>query len=61
MITYRTFIRTCNGWESFGKARKRTVDRRLSYDEARRAALAWNADRTPAQKRRGTMMEFDQE
>ena len=61
MTTYRTFIRSCRNWAQFAHNRKRTVDRRLSYDEARRAADAYNRDRSAAQRRNGTMMEFESE
>ena len=61
MDTYKTFIRSCTTWRTFAKARKRTVHTRLSYDEARRACERFNAGRTAAQVRRGTMMEFTKE
>ena len=61
MDTYKTFIRTCTSWRTFAKARKTTVDTRLSYDEAKRACERFNNRRTAAQVRRGTMMEFTKE
>ena len=61
MDTYKTFIRSCTTWRTFAKARKRTVDTRLSYDEARRICERFNSGRTAAQVRRGTMMEFTKE
>jgi len=61
MPTYRTFKRSCKNWKEFGKARKITVDRGLTYDEARRACEAFNNNRTPAQERKGTKMEFEAE
>lgn len=56
---YRTFLRTCVNWTQFSKARKRTVERRLTLDEARRCCAAFNDNRTAAQMRRGTKLEFD--
>jgi len=61
VTSYRTFIRSSKNWQEFGSARKHTVDRRLTYDEAKRACAAYNAERTPAQVRRGTYMEFEGE
>ena len=61
MTTYRTFKRSARGWREFAGARKITVDRGLTYDEAFRACEAFNASRTPAQKRRGTKLEFIRE
>jgi len=58
---FRTFIRSARNFEEFGSARKRTVDRGLTEDEARRACKAFNESRTPAQIRRGTKMEYDSE
>ena len=58
MTKYTTFKRSCNGWESFAQARKITVDKGLSYDEAKRQCKEFNDNRTKAQIRRGTMMEF---
>lgn len=60
--TYRTFMRTASSFPTFSKAKKRTVDRGLTLDEARRACSRYNQnDRTPAEVRRGTMMEFERE
>lgn len=61
METYRTFKRSCTDWKSFGSARKTTVDTRLSYDEARNQCQSYNENRTPAQVRKGTKMEFERE
>ena len=61
MTTYKTFKRSCTNWRTFAKSRKITVDTRLSYDEARRACDGFNASRTAAQIRKGTMLEFTQE
>lgn len=58
METYKTFKRSCTDWRSFASARKITHDTGLSYDEALRQCEAFNANRTPAQIRRGTKLEF---
>lgn len=55
---YKTFIRTARRFESLAQARKRTVDTNLSYDEASRAAKAFNAERSSRQIKAGTKMEF---
>lgn len=56
---YRTFKRSATSWETFASARKTTVDTHLTYDQAREACKAYNDNRTPAQVRKGTKMEFD--
>lgn len=61
MQTYRTFKRSATNWREFGSARKITVDTRLSYSEAQQQCKDYNDNRTPAQIRRGTMMEFERE
>lgn len=61
MQTYRTFKRSCTDWKTFASARKTTVDRGLTYDEARRACQRFNENRTPAQVRKGTKLEFEAE
>lgn len=60
-MTYKTFIRSCRNWEEFAKARKRTVDTGLTYDEAVRACERYNRNRSRAQIKRGTKMEFTRE
>lgn len=61
MTTYRTFTRSARNWDEFRTARKQTVDRGLSLDEARRACEAFNSSRSPSDTRRGTKMEFEAE
>jgi len=61
MTTYKTFKRSATNWETFAKGRKITVDTRLTYDEARRQCENFNKNRTKAQIKRGTMMEFTAE
>ena len=55
---YHTFIRSANSFSEFSSRRKRTVDTGLTYDEAKRACAAYNAELSPSQRRRGTKMEF---
>jgi hypothetical protein len=60
-MTYKTFKRSATNWEQFASARKITVDRGLTLDEARRACEAFNKNRTSAQISRGTKLEFTAE
>lgn len=55
---YKTFKRSCTSWPSFASARKTTVDRNLTEEEARRACDRYNSTRTPAQVRKGTKLEY---
>jgi hypothetical protein len=61
MATYRTFKRSARNWGEFSSARKITVDRGLTEDEARRACDRFNNNRTAAQVRRGTKLEYIRE
>jgi hypothetical protein len=54
----KTFTRSATNFEDFARAMKRTVDRNLTEDEARRACANFNDHRTPAQIRHGTKMEY---
>lgn len=56
---YRTFKRTAKNWEQFARASKRTVDRNLTYEEAQRSCAEFNNNRTAAQVKAGTKMEFE--
>lgn len=56
--TYRTFIRSCKNWTEFARARKRTVDRGLSWSQAKEDCKEYNNNRSPRQISKGTMMEF---
>lgn len=55
---YKTFIRSASA-SQWG--RKRTVDTGLTYDEARRACQAYNANRSSREIKHGTKMEFTQD
>lgn len=59
--TYRTFKRSCTNWQEFATARKITVERGLSYSEAYDRCQEFEKNLTPAQKRKGTRMEFERE
>jgi len=61
MTTYKTFKRSSRDWKSFASARKLTESTGLSYDEALRQCERFNSNRTSAQIRRGTKLEFTQE
>ena len=60
-VFYRTFKRSATGWRSFANNRKMTVDTGLTFAQAKAAVDNFNANRTPAQKRRGTMLEFERQ
>lgn len=61
MTTYKTFKRSARNWDEFATARKFTVSRGLSLEEARRQCDLWNGNRTAAQIQRGTKLEFTQD
>lgn len=58
ILTYKTFKRSCIEWRSFSTAKKLTVDKGLTFAEAKRQCENFNKNRSPAQIRKGTMMEF---
>jgi hypothetical protein len=55
---YTVFKRSCTDWRSFSRARKITIAKRVTYAQALRLCEAFNANRTPAQVRRGTKAGF---
>lgn len=61
MITYKTFKRSCNNFKEFFKARKITVDTRLTYTEALKQCEEFNNNRTTKQIKKGTKLEFERE
>jgi hypothetical protein len=61
MPTYKTFKRSCIDWKSFAKARKITEETGLSYLVARQRCEDFKKNRTRAQIRKGTMLEFTEE
>lgn len=60
-MSYRVFKRSCTDWRSFSSARKITVERGVSIDEALQICDQYNDNRTPAQIRKGTKCEFERE
>lgn len=61
MATYKTFTRSARDWEEFASARKRTQDTGLTYEQAQAACKDFNDNRTTAQVKRGTKLEFTAE
>jgi hypothetical protein len=58
---YRTFKRRARNWEEFASARKRTVSTGLTVEQAREECRDYNDNRTQAQIRAGTKMEFERQ
>jgi hypothetical protein len=61
MVTYRTFKRSARNFEEFARANKEEQDSGLDYHEAREQCEEFNRNRTPAQIKRGTKLEFEEE
>lgn len=60
-MRYKTFLRAARNFNEFSSARKKTVDRGLTLEEARRACATFNNARSPAQIKRGIKLEFTQD
>ena len=60
-MRYRTFVRSANTFEEFSTAKKRTVERGLTLEEARESCKLYNESRTAAQIAKGTKLEFEVE
>ena len=58
MPYYKTFKRSATNFTQFAQARKITEETGLTYDQAQARCKAYNDNRTPAQKRKGTYLEF---
>lgn len=58
MTYYKTFLRSCTGWDSFARARKITQETGLTLEQARQRCEEYKRKRTARQIRRGTMLEF---
>lgn len=58
MTFYKTFKRSCTNWSSFASARKITEETGLTYEQASQRCQEFNNNRTPAQIRKGTKLEF---
>lgn len=61
MTFYKTFKRSCQNWQQFSKAKKITQSTGQTYEQAKAQCEEFNKHRTPAQIRKGTMMEFTAE
>jgi len=59
MTNYRTFKRSCRNWQEFASARKITEETGLTYDQAAQRCRQYNDNRTSAQIRKGTKLEFE--
>lgn len=57
-MTYKTFKRSARNFEEFTSARKITVERGLTREEARQRCDSFNRNRTSAQVSKGTKLEF---
>jgi hypothetical protein len=58
MTKYKVFKRSATNWDEFATARKTTIRRGLTIEEARRMCAEFNDNRTPAEEKRGTKLEF---
>jgi len=58
MDYFKTFKRSCNNWREFGSARKMTCETGLTRDQALERCAEYNNNRSKAQIRKGTMLEF---
>ncbi len=58
MTYYKTFKRSCNNWQQFASARKITEETGLTYEQACGRCHEYNENRTSAQIRKGTKLEF---
>ncbi len=60
-MSYRVFKRSCTNWREFSSARKLTVERGLTAQEALEICDSYNDQRTARQIRMGTKCEFERE
>lgn len=58
MKNFKVFKRTANSFLQFAKARKTTIRKGLTQQEARAMCERMNAELTPAQRTRGTRYEY---
>lgn len=61
MTKYLVFSRSCRTWDEFATARRRTIRRGLTIEEARQMCADFNDNRSSAQVKRGTKYEFTAE
>lgn len=60
-MSYKTFKRSATNWEEFATARKVTVEIGLTEEQARERCDRFNENRTSAQIRKGTKLEYTKE
>jgi hypothetical protein len=61
-MSYKTFKRSCNNFTEMARARKITEETGIpTEEEARRKCHDYNDNRTTAQIRKGTKMEYTRE
>lgn len=58
---YKVFKRSATNWESFSRARKITVARVTTEEEALERCRQFNDNRTPRQVAKGTKLEYTKE
>lgn len=58
---YRTFKRSATNFNQFSTARRYHDANGLTYQQAQERCKQFNDNRTPAQIRRGTKLEFEKE
>jgi len=56
---YRTFKRSATDWKTFASARKITEETGLTYQQAQERCEQFNSNRSAAQIRKGTKLEFE--
>jgi hypothetical protein len=61
MVYYKTFKRSCTNWSQFASARKITEETGLTYEQALQRCDTYNDNRTTAQIRKGTKLEFTEQ
>lgn len=57
-MTYTVFRRSATNFEQLARANKKIIRTGLSLEQARALCKEFNDDRTPAQERAGTKLEF---
>lgn len=58
MTYYKTFKRSATNFQEFASARKVTQETGLTFQQAKAKCDEYNNNRTPAQIRKGTRLEF---
>lgn len=60
-MSYYVFKRSANSFEEMVRAKKITLRKGLTYEEARKFCQEWNKERNESQIRNGTKAEFERE